>query len=378
MTMKRILSYLTIPALFLAAAACAPKEEIKFAHEEQAFDTRSDRILVEAILPQATAADDEVYIIGAFNGGIDAVGNSAYRLTRSVAIPAKWGVYVDPSAFQGGKTLADGFTFYNVQQGLERGPKNEDVTHKLTIGTGEWANVYADKWAKYFEPPVDPSGPSLPEHDGVRVYVINESGWGSSLTLYQWGDVNNLGGGWPGMAISGTVTIAGQSYDYFEYGDEVYGLSQNLIFSNNGDSQLADYALKFEDGVQDYFLHVTPDGVAEAPNPAEGGSSDPRAKMTETSPWGVIGSIASTGNSWSADEPMVTDGTWHACLGLTIGAGQLRRRIRRARRTLRGEAGRRQHQGPRRRHLRPLPEPGDRPRHHRESRRPRHAAFGRR
>ena len=321
MTMKRILSYLTIPALFLAAAACAPKEEIKFAHEEQAFDTRSDRILVEAILPQATAADDEVYIIGDFNGGIDAVGNSAYRLTRSVAIPAKWGVYVDPSAFQGGKTLADGFTFYNVQQGLERGPKNEDVTHKLTIGTGEWANVYADKWAKYFEPPVDPSGPSLPEHDGVRVYVINESGWGSSLTLYQWGDVNNLGGGWPGMAISGTVTIAGQSYDYFEYGDEVYGLSQNLIFSNNGDSQLADYALKFEDGVQDYFLHVTPDGVAEAPNPAEGGSSDPRSKMTETSPWSIIGSIASTGNSWNADEPMVTDGTWHACLGLAIGAG---------------------------------------------------------
>ena len=321
MTMKRILSYLTIPALFLAAAACAPKEEIKFAHEEQAFDTRSDRILVEAILPQATAADDEVYIIGAFNGGIDAVGNSAYRLTRSVAIPAKWGVYVDPSAFQGGKTLADGFTFYNVQQGLERSSKNEDVSHTLTIGVGEWANVYADKWAKYFAPPEEPSGPSLPEHDGVRVYVINESGWGSSLTLYQWGDVNNLGGGWPGMAISGTVTIAGQSYDYFEYGDEVYGLSQNLIFSNNGDSQLADYALKFEDGVQDYFLHVTPDGVVEAPNPAEGGSSDPRAKMTETSPWGVIGSIASTGNSWSADEPMVTDGTWHACLGLTIGAG---------------------------------------------------------
>ena len=24
----------------------------------------------------------------------------------------------------------------------------------LTIGVGEWANVYADKWAKYFEPPI--------------------------------------------------------------------------------------------------------------------------------------------------------------------------------------------------------------------------------
>ena len=320
MTMKRILSYLTIPALFLAAAACAPKEEIEFAHEAQAFDTRSDRILVEAILPQATAADDEVYIIGAFNGGEAAVGNSAYRLTRSAAIPAKWGVYVDPSAFQGGKTLADGFTFFNVQQGIERGPKNEDVTHKLTIGLGEWANVYADKWAKYFEPPVTPDTPSLPEHDGVRVYIIDQTGW-DAIALYQWGDVNNLGGSWPGMQVTGTWTCKGQEYKYFEYGDEIFGLGQNLIFNNNDNgTQLKDYNIHFDEGVKDYFLLVTADGVSEAPNPTEGGSSDPRAAMTETSPWGVIGSIASTGNSWGADEPMVTDGTWHACLGLALTA----------------------------------------------------------
>ena len=321
MTMKRIISYLTIPALFFAAASCAPKEEIEFAHEAQAFDTRSDRILVEAILPQATAADDEVYIIGAFNGGEAAVGNSAYRLTRSAAIPAKWGVYVDPSAFQGGKTLADGFTFYNVQQGIERGPKNEDVSHKLTIGVGEWANVYADKWAKYFEPPVDPSGPSLPEHDGVRVYIIDQTGW-DAIALYQWGDVNNLGGSWPGMQVTGTWTCNGQEYKYFEYGDEIFGLGQNLIFNNNDNgTQLADYNVHFDEGVTDYFFLVTADGVSEAPNPAEGGSSDPRSKMTETSPWSIIGSIASTGNSWNADEPMVTDGTWHAYLGLAVGAG---------------------------------------------------------
>ena len=320
MTMKRIISYLTIPALFLAAAACAPKEEIKFAHEEQAFDTRNDRILVEAILPQATAADDEVYIIGAFNGGEAAVGNSAYRLTRSAAIPAKWGVYVDPSAFQGGKTLADGFTFFNVQQGIERGPKNEDVTHKLTIGLGEWANVYADKWAKYFEPPVTPDTPTLPEHDGVRVYIIDQTGW-DAIALYQWGDVNNFGGDWPGAQVTGTWTFNGQEYKYFEYGDDIFGLGQNLIFNNNNNgTQLADYNVRFEDGVQDYFFLVTADGVSEAPNPVDGASADPRAAMTETSPWGVIGSIASTGNSWGADEPMVTDGTWHACLGLTLSA----------------------------------------------------------
>jgi hypothetical protein len=320
MIMKRILSYLTIPALFLAAASCAPKEEIEFAHEAQAFDTRSDRILVEAILPQATAADDEVYIIGAFNGGESAVGNSAYRLTRSVAIPAKWGVYVDPSAFQGGKTLADGFTFYNVQQGLERSSRNEDVLHRLTISTGEWANVYADKWAKYFEPPVEPDVPSLPEHDGVRVYIIDQTGW-DAIALYQWGDVNNFGGEWPGAQVAGTWTYNGQEYKYFEYGDDIFGLGQNLIFNNNNNgTQLSDYNIRFEDGVKDYFLLVTADGVTEAPNPVEGGSTDPRSKMTETSPWGVIGSIASTGNSWAADEPMVTDGTWHACLGLALTA----------------------------------------------------------
>ena len=320
MTMKRIISYLTIPALFFAAASCAPKEEIEFAHEAQAFDTRSDRILVEAILPQATAADDEVYIIGAFNGGEAAVGNSAYRLTRSAAIPAKWGVYVDPSAFQGGKTLADGFTFFNVQQGIERGPKNEDVTHKLTIGLGEWANVYADKWAKYFEPPVTPDTPTLPEHDGVRVYIIDQTGW-DAIALYQWGDVNNFGGDWPGAQVTGTWTFNGQEYKYFEYGDDIFGLGQNLIFNNNNNgTQLADYNVRFEDGVQDYFFLVTADGVSEAPNPVDGASADPRAAMTETSPWGVIGSIASTGNSWNADEPMVTDGTWHACLGLALTA----------------------------------------------------------
>ena len=320
MTMKRILSYLTIPALFLAAASCMPKEEIKFAHEEQAFETRSDRILVEAILPQATAADDEVYIIGAFNGNDAAIGNAAYKLTRSTAIPAKWGVYVDPSAFQGGKTLADGFTFYNVQQGLERGPKNEDVSHKLTIGPGEWANVYADKWAKYFEPPVEPDTPSLPEHDGVRVYIIDQTGW-DAIALYQWGDVNNFGGDWPGAQVTGTWTFNGQEYKYFEYGDDIFGLGQNLIFNNNNNgTQLADYNVHFDEGVTDYFFLVTADGVSEAENPIDGAPTDPRSKMTETSPWSVIGSIASTGNSWNADEPMVTDGTWHACLGLAVSA----------------------------------------------------------
>ena len=309
MTMKRILSYLTIPALFLAAAACAPKDEIKFAHEEQAFDTRSDRILVEAILPQATAADDEVYIIGDFNGNSDAVGNSAYKLTRSTAIPAKWGVYLDPSAFQGGKTLADGFTFYNVQQGLERGPKNEDVSHKLTIGTGEWANVYADKWAKYFAPPEEPEDIVLPEHDGVRVYIIDQTGW-DAIALYMWGDVNNFGGDWPGSQVSGTWTCKGVEYKYFEYGDDLFGLNENLIFNNNGNgTQLADYNVTFAADVKDYFLLVTADGVEEAAAPGGGGGivipahDGVRVWVDDQSGWDAIalymwGDVNNFGGDW--------------------------------------------------------------------------------
>ena len=309
MTMKRILSYLTIPALFLAAASCMPKEEIKFAHEEQAFETRSDRILVEAILPQATAADDEVYIIGDFNGNSDAVGNSAYKLTRSTAIPAKWGVYLDPSAFQGGKTLADGFTFYNVQQGLERGPKNEDVSHKLTIGTGEWANVYADKWAKYFAPPEEPEDIVLPEHDGVRVYIIDQTGW-DAIALYMWGDVNNFGGDWPGSQVSGTWTCKGVEYKYFEYGDDLFGLNENLIFNNNGNgTQLADYNVTFAADVKDYFLLVTADGVEEAAAPGGGGGivipahDGVRVWVDDQSGWDAIalymwGDVNNFGGDW--------------------------------------------------------------------------------
>jgi len=45
---------------------------------------------------------------------------------------------------------------------------------------------------------------------------------------------------------------------------------------------------------------------------------DPYADFTENSPWSVIGSIASTGNSWNADSAMVTDGTWHVCRNLEL------------------------------------------------------------
>ena len=266
--MKRFLTYIGI---LVFAAACSPKLEIEYNHEKQAFETRADRILVEAILPQATAADDEVYIIGPFNGGDDAIGNSAYLLTRSANIPQKWGVYLNPGDFLAGKTLADGFTFYNEQQGYERDALNKEVKHTLTIGAGQWANVYADKWEAYFIPPEEEPGIEIPEHDGVRVYIIDQTGW-DAIALYQWGDVNDFGGGWPGAQVTGTIKLGDQEYKYFEYGDDIFGLNQNLIFNNNnGGTQLSDYALSFAEGVQDYWFLVTADGVEEIDAPSGGG-----------------------------------------------------------------------------------------------------------
>ena len=154
--------------------------------------------------------------------------------------------------------------------------------------------------------PKDPN--ALPAHDGVRVYVDNQTGW-SELTLYQWGDVNDFGGGWPGASIAGTETIGGKDWVYFAYGDDIFGLNQNLIFSNNGSDQLADYALTFASDVKDYFLIVSLSGVSAADAPGGGGDFPnvdlsgyaENDAMAGAETWGIIGPAVS---DWSVDVDM--------------------------------------------------------------------------
>jgi hypothetical protein len=74
-----------------------------------------------------------------------------------------------------------------------------------------------------------------------------------------WGDVNNLGGGWPGVQVSGTATVNGIDTKVFVVLDAI-GNAENLIFNNNGGgTQLADYALKYERNA--YYLKVSDAGV---------------------------------------------------------------------------------------------------------------------
>ena len=255
-----MLGLLTLTGLL---TGCKSDKDIVFDHERQQFETRADRILLEYIVPFGTTPKEEIYIIGDFNGGEEAIGNEAYLLTKAEKSDAKWGVYLDPSTFIGGKTLADGFAFYSKTQGKEYTITGEEAIHFDNPAVGTFTNVWGQRWeAYYWEGGEAPE----PEHDGFCVYVDDQTGW-DALTLYMWGDINNLNGDWPGMQVTGTWNHDGTTWKYFDFGEENTGLNENLIFNNGGaGAQLADFNFTIDRNI---YLRITADGVEElTPEPA--------------------------------------------------------------------------------------------------------------
>ena len=122
--------------------------------------------------------------------------------------------------------------------------------------------------------------PVVVAHDGYAVFIVNKTGW-DDITLYMWGDVNDLNGGWPGMAPTGEQTIKGVTYTYFDMGEANTGLSENLIFNNaGGGTQLADFAYTID---HDVYLEVTASGVTEIdPNTYTGGGDTPEPTPGDT------------------------------------------------------------------------------------------------
>ena len=261
---KKIYSlFLTLLAVTGFMSSCSSDKDIVFDHERQQFETRADRILLEYIAPFGTTPKEEIYIIGDFNGGEEAIGNEAYLLTKAEKSDAKWGIYLDPSTFIGGKTLADGFSFYSKTQGKEYTITGEEAIHFDNPAVGTFTNVWGQRWeAYYWEGGEAPE----PEHDGFCVYVDDQTGW-DALTLYMWGDINNLNGDWPGMQVTGTWNHDGVTWKYFDFGEENTGLNENLIFNNGGaGAQLADFNFTIERNI---YLRITVNGVEEiSPEPA--------------------------------------------------------------------------------------------------------------
>lgn len=255
-TITKILCTLYIVTLSLFLASCQ-NSDLEFDHETAQFDLRDNAILIELIAPTGTAIDDELYIFGAFNGLDEntAPEQLKYKLEKAQFSDLKWGIYLYPNNFVGGKTLADGFSFVSKKAGAERDINGQPVVHTLNAETGTRHNIWADRWASYFS-----TGDEKIQHNGYVVYVLDESGF-ADLHLYMYGDVNDLNGGWPGMKPTGVETLNGTEYTYFDMGKENNGLSETLIFNDNGESQLADYGpVVFDDNI---YLHILSDGTIE-------------------------------------------------------------------------------------------------------------------
>lgn len=253
---KNIIWILTLLACIAGALSSCSNDDIVFDHEQPAFPIQDGKILFEVILPTGTTEDEDVYITGPFNGLSDknVIGNDLWKLNMKDANTGKRGIYLDPTTFINGKTLGDGYHFVSSKQRNEVTALNDTVIRTDNPGIGTRTNLYVSKWAAYFDPL-----PTEPTHDGFVVYVANQTSW-SDLYLYQWGDVNDLNGTWPGAKPSGTQTIDGVTYTYFDMGADNTGLKQNLIFNNGNGTQLPDFAYIID---HDLYLKLTDTGVEE-------------------------------------------------------------------------------------------------------------------
>ncbi|MBD5192080.1 MAG: starch-binding protein [Bacteroidales bacterium] len=252
--MKKINIFSIFFLLLLAVVTGCKKDEIIFDSELPRFELRPGYELLEVIVPQGTAANDKIYIIGEFNGGMDAVGDPRWQLQKAPDTDVKWGIYLNPADFIDGKTLADGYCFYSMEQGEERSLDNKEVVHTEAPGLGQRINVLVYRWADYFN---KPQNPDEIVHDGYAIFVVDNSGY-DELAMYAWGDAEAFGG-WPGMKPTGKVEINGVTYKYFDTGAANEGLNLNLIFNNNGGGkQLPDYNVTLN---EDFYLELTPDGV---------------------------------------------------------------------------------------------------------------------
>ena len=251
---RKIIAFLAFAVLLLPGCK---QEELVFEHEKPQFETKGNAILLEVIVPAGTSAKDQIYIVGAFNGmDTTQYENPDFLLTKAENNDAKFGIYLYPEDFVGGKTLADGFLFVSKQFGIESPAtahvlENAQLGQRYTISVTRWGGAAVT--------------PQI-EHDGYVLYIDNQTSW-SELAVYAWGDAEVFGG-WPGTLVSGTETVNGVTYSYIDFGKANEGASVNLIFNNNnGGTQLSDYAYVIN---SDLFVRITPDGVEKISTPAEG------------------------------------------------------------------------------------------------------------
>lgn len=172
------------------------------------------------------------------------VDNSGYSDLAMYA----WG---DAEAFGGwpgitvtGTVAIDGTTY----KYFDTGESNKGLSINLIFndnGGGQQLGDYSVTLDKDYYLELTPEGvkeydPSASvEHDGFAVFVYDQSGW-SDLYLYMWGDTNDLNGAWPGMSVTGTQTINGVTYKYFDLGEANIGQNEHVILNDGNGTQIDD------------------------------------------------------------------------------------------------------------------------------------------
>lgn len=92
---------------------------------------------------------------------------------------------------------------------------------------------------------VAPTTPEFDESTCVYLYVDDQTGWGNNLNVYAYGEVNDLGGKWPGPGVQSWETIGEKTYALFLLRD-AYTKKVSLIFSQFGTNQLADFPGQYD------------------------------------------------------------------------------------------------------------------------------------
>ena len=138
--MKKILFsiLMMLPVFFMGCK----QEELVFEYENIHFETRANAILLEVVVPSSTSPTDEIYVVGDFCDNKISANN---MLIKHEETNIKFGIYLFPEDFVGGKTLADGFRFFNMKQGYEvlRGSDLRTLDAKV----GERYILTLSRWA---------------------------------------------------------------------------------------------------------------------------------------------------------------------------------------------------------------------------------------
>ncbi len=223
--MKKLLMALTA-LLAVLNWGCKDDGEIVFEHEKPMFELQSDAILLEVIVPLGTPADGyAIYMAGPVTGedAESVIDNATWKLAPSNN-SHKWGIYVKPSDFASGKTLADGYYFVSATDGVERDLRNGDVLHTETANVGERINnVTVVRWASYFLPPPEVQWPAVPDGNIQLRFTMPET----TPDGYKLGLVGEFNG-WDGAKTNWLLTQLSAKYYYINLDPTLFAADKSL------------------------------------------------------------------------------------------------------------------------------------------------------